>query len=191
MEPATAARVLLAAGVRFLQFRHKGHFSRRAFETASRLAVLCREAGATLIIDDRSDIAALLDAGVHVGQDDLAPAAARNILGPDRLLGFSTHNAAQLRAGDAEPVDYLAIGPVFGTQSKERPDPAVGVEALAGLRALTRKPLVAIGGITRANALDILAGGADALAVIAGLLPDPLTEDTLRERIEEWQNLLK
>lgn len=187
----SAARGMLDGGARILQFRHKGFFSRRVFEQAEKVAELCRRAGARLVVDDRADMAALLDAGVHLGQQDLPPADARRIVGPGRVIGFSTHNEAQLCAAREEPVDYLAIGPVFGTRSKERPDPVLGLDALPRLRRLTSRPLVAIGGITLENAPAVLASGIDSVAVIAGLLPDPATEETIRQRMEEWLTRLK
>lgn len=131
-------------------------------------------------MNDRADVAKLLDAALHLGQDDLPPSAARRIVGERGAIGFSTHNEAQLRAGDREPVDYLAIGPIFGTSSKENPDPVVGLDELRRLRAFTEKPLVAIGGITRANALSVFEAGADSVAVIGDLYPDPRTQ------AEEW-----
>jgi thiamine-phosphate pyrophosphorylase len=185
-----AARGMLAGGARILQFRHKGFFSWQVFEQAEQVAALCRRSGALLVVDDRADIAALLDAGLHLGQDDLPPAEARRILGPSRLLGFSTHNEEQLRAASTEPVDYLALGPIFGTQSKERPDPVLGVEALARLRPLAARPLVAIGGIARGNAAAVLAAGADSVAVIADLVPEPCTEESIRLRMKEWLKLV-
>ena len=186
-----AARGMLDGGARVLQFRHKGFFSREVFENAEKVAELCRLAGALLIVDDRTDIAMLLDAGVHLGQEDLEPVDARRIGGEGRVIGFSTHNEEQLRAAALEPVDYVALGPIFGTGSKERPDPVVGVDVLARLRPLSGRPLVAIGGITRENAAEVLAAGADSVAVIADLLPDHCTEETIRERMEEWQKLVK
>jgi thiamine-phosphate pyrophosphorylase len=185
-----AARGMLAGGARILQFRHKGFFSREIFDEAERVARMCREAQALFIVDDRADVAVLLDAGVHLGQEDLPPADARHIAGAKRIIGFSTHNEAQLRAAADEPVDYVALGPIFGTGSKERPDPVVGVAELARLRKITGRPLVAIGGITRENALQVLAAGADSVAVIADVLPGPSTEETIRERMEEWQRLV-
>jgi thiamine-phosphate pyrophosphorylase len=143
------------------------------------------------MVDDRADFAVLLEAGLHVGQDDLAPADSRRLLGPDAVLGFSSHNAEQLLAAAAEPVDYVALGPIFPTASKQNPDPVVGLDELARLRPLLEKPLVAIGGITRADALQVLAAGADSLAVIADLFPDPCTTKSLRERMEEWQTLVR
>jgi thiamine-phosphate pyrophosphorylase len=175
-----AAEALLAAGARILQFRHKQFFSRKAFEEASQIAELCRSAGALFVVNDRADIAMLLDAALHLGQDDLSPADARRIMGPKAIIGFSTHNEQQLRAADSEPVDYLAIGPIFGTQSKQNPDPIVGLEMLQTLRPLTQKPLVAIGGITRELAPQVFEAGADSVAVISDLFPD------VRERAQEW-----
>ena len=128
----------------------------------------------------------LLDAALHLGQDDLPPADARKIMPPDRIIGFSTHNADQLRAGDREPVDYLAIGPIFGTASKPNPDPLVGLDRLCTLRALTKKPLVAIGGITRETAPAVFDAGADSVAIIGDLYPHTLTKASLRARAEEW-----
>ncbi len=179
-----AAEAILAAGARILQFRHKGFFSRGLFQDAERIAGVCREAGALFVINDRADIARLLDAALHLGQDDLPPADARRLF--NGVLGFSTHNEDQLRAGDREPVDYLAIGPVFATASKRNPDPVVGVDKLRELRLITRKPLVAIGGITRRNAPEVFAAGADSVAIIGDLFPQPLTAAALRARAKEW-----
>jgi thiamine-phosphate pyrophosphorylase len=134
---------------------------------------------ATLIINDRVDICLAADAdGVHLGQDDLSPAAARKIFdqvkeGKKLLIGFSTHNLAQLREADSLPIDYIAIGPVFATGSKANPDPVVGLEGVRQARQVTRKPLVAIGGITRQNCSQVKAAGADAVAVISDLLESP------------------
>ena len=112
--------------------------------------------------------------------DQLAP------FPPHRIIGFSTHNAGQLRAADREPVDYLAIGPNFATGSKQNPDPLVGLDRLRTLRALTQKPLVAIGGITRDTARSVLEAGADSVAIIGDLYPQPRTKSSLRVRAEEW-----
>ncbi len=182
-----AAMAFLAGGARILQLRHKGHWSRAFFEQAREIARLCAEAGAPLIVDDRADFAMLLSAGLHVGQDDLAPRDARRLLGPAAIIGFSSHNPRQLCEAAAEPVDYVALGPVFATASKQNPDPVVGIEELRRCRALLAKPLVAIGGITRAQAREVLEAGADSIAVIADLLPDPCTAQSIRERMEEWQ----
>lgn len=186
MAPEAFAAALAEGGATLIQFRHKGHFSRAVFETLKRVCAL----GVPVIVNDRADFALMFGAGVHVGQDDLPPVLARDIAGA-KLVGYSTHNAAQLDAGNREPVDYLAIGPVFGTGSKENPDPVVGAEALPALRGLTDKPLVAIGGITRSTAPLIWAAGVDSIAVIGDLLPGEATHRAVRERMEEWLSLSK
>lgn len=187
--PVPFTESLLEAGAKLLQFRHKEHFCRATFQTASQIRDLCRQAGCAFVINDRADIAALLESGLHLGQDDLPPTLARRILGPDALLGFSTHNAAQLIAADAEPVSYLAIGPIFTTASKANPDPQLGLASLHAIRAATRKPLVAIGGITRQTAPSVWAAGADTIAVIADLLSAGADKHSTRKRMEEWLNL--
>jgi thiamine-phosphate pyrophosphorylase len=189
--PPAAAAALLEGGAGILQFRHKTHWSRDVFDTAGQVARLCREAGALFIINDRADFALLLEAGLHVGQDDLPPRDARRLVGPDAIIGFSSHNPSQLCAAGGEPVDYVALGPVYGTASKRNPDPVVGVEEVRRCRALLEKPLVAIGGITLENAEAVLAAGADSLAIIAGLLPAGASPRSIRERMEEWQRLVK
>jgi thiamine-phosphate pyrophosphorylase len=148
------------------------------------------------VVNDRADYAAALGAALHVGQDDLAPADARRVLGnglgTQAILGYSTHNRDQIRSAeqhDGQVIDYLAFGPMFPTVSKERPDPTVGIEGLKAIRAITRKPLVAIGGITRDNAFTCWNAGADSVAVIADLYPDPCTKITLRDRMTEWRKL--
>jgi thiamine-phosphate pyrophosphorylase len=189
MEAAAAAWLDGGAGI--LQIRHKGHWSRGTFDSARRVARLCSESGAQLIVNDRADFAVLLEAGLHLGQDDLSPRDARKLLGADAPIGFSSHNPAQLCAAGGEPVGYVALGPVFGTGSKRNPDPVVGVEQVSRCRALIEKPLVAIGGITLENAPDVWKAGADSVAVIAGLLPQPATAQSLRQRMEAWQQLSK
>lgn len=186
LSATAAAEAILDAGARVLQFRHKEFFSRAVFEEAERVAALCRASKALFVMNDRADLAALLGAALHLGQDDLAPADARKILTPDGVIGFSTHNREQLRAADAEPVDYLAIGPIFATGSKQNPDPVLGVTELCRLREITKKPLAAIGGITRETARSVLEAGADSLAVIGDLYPQPLTTAALRARTKEW-----
>jgi thiamine-phosphate pyrophosphorylase len=181
-----AAEVLIEAGARILQYRDKEFFSRVAFEEAACIAELCRNAGALFIVNDRADIAKLLNAGLHLGQEDLAPFDARRILPVPSIIGFSTHNESQLRAAESEPVDYLAIGPIFATGSKANPDPVVGIDRLRMLRTLTRKPLVAIGGITRELAPQVFKAGADSVAIIGDLYPNPFSTATLRARAEQW-----
>ncbi|MSV35408.1 MAG: thiamine phosphate synthase [Bryobacterales bacterium] len=179
-----AAREILAGGARILQFRHKGFFSRDVFAAMERVAAVCRDAGVPFVVNDRADLAVLTNAVLHLGQEDLPPAAARKITGPDTIIGYSTHNETQLRAAVAEGVaDYLALGPIFGTASKENPDPTVGLAELKRLRPLANRPLVAIGGITRQNARAVLAAGADSVAVIGDLFADP---GNLRGCVEDW-----
>jgi thiamine-phosphate pyrophosphorylase len=186
----SAARALLDGGARILQIRHKGHWDRNVYESARILARMCSEAGAIFVINDRADFALLLDAALHVGQEDLPPQDARKLIGAERMLGYSTHNAAQLQASAALPVDYIALGPIFGTGTKRNPDPVVGLEELRRCRALIDKPLVAIGGITLQHAASVLEAGADSVAVIAGLMPLNSTARTLREGMEEWRETL-
>ena len=187
--PTCAAAAFLQGGAGILQLRHKQHWGRAVFEAAREIARMCREAGALFIVDDRADIAMLLDAGLHVGQDDLPPRDARKLMGTDAIIGFSSHNVGQVCAAGGEPVDYVAFGPVFQTASKRNPDPVTGIEALKDCRALVEKPLVAIGGITRETAADVWAAGADSVAVIGDLLPAELSSLSLRQRMEEWQQL--
>ncbi len=186
----SATRAFLQAGATLLQIRHKGHWSRGIFSESEAVAELCRERGATLVINDRADIAMLLNAGLHIGQSDLPPQVARRLIGPDRILGFSTHNEAQLTAAANEPVDYVAIGPIFPTRSKQNPDPTLTSTHLANWRKLVMRPLVAIGGIDRTNARAVLEAGADSVAIIGDLYPDSATEQTLYERATEWHQLL-
>jgi len=168
-----AAEELAAAGVTLIQYRNKSGNSRQMLEHARELKRILG-ARVQLIMNDRADLclAAAFD-GLHVGQDDLSPDATRIIIGPDRGLGISTHNPEQIAVADQTDADYLAIGPVFATASKANPDPVVGLEGVRRARALTRKPLVAIGGITRQNARSVIDAGADSVAVISDLLTDP------------------
>jgi thiamine-phosphate pyrophosphorylase len=183
IDPTSAARQILEGGAKILQFRHKGFLSREAFAWLEQIAEVTRAAGATLVVNDRADLAKLFGAALHLGQDDLLPSVARRVIGTDAIVGYSTHNEAQLRAACGEPADYLALGPIFGTITKENPDPAVGVEELRRLRPLSNRPLVAIGGITRANAFQVLEAGADSVAVIGDLFPE---DGNIRARAEEW-----
>ena len=185
----TAAIAWLDGGARILQFRHKAPWTREVFDQAERIALCCADRRALFVVNDRVDMARLLRAGAHVGQDDLTPADARRLLGVDCLLGHSTHNPDQLAAAATQPVDYLAYGPIYATTSKRNPDPVVGLDGLRACRANSAKPLVAIGGITRENAAAVFEAGADALAIIRDLLPETCTSANLRRRMEEWQQL--
>jgi thiamine-phosphate pyrophosphorylase len=179
------AKELSAGGCTLLQYRNKSGNARVMLDQARELKKLLG-ASVRLIMNDRADLclAAEFD-GVHVGQNDLSPESVRRIIGADRWLGVSTHNPEQLRDADLTSADYLAIGPVFSTSSKEKPDPVVGVEGVRRARALTRKPLVAIGGITRATAASVIEAGADSVAVISDLLQDP------RKSAEEFFRVLR
>jgi thiamine-phosphate pyrophosphorylase len=178
----STAEQLLAGGVTLLQYRNKSSNAREMLEQSWELK--CRLGdGAKLIMNDRADLclAAGFD-GVHVGQEDLSPEGARKVVGTTRCLGVSTHNPAQIEEADKTSADYIAIGPVFSTSSKVNPDPVVGLEGVRQARAVTRKPLVAIGGINRANCRSVIEAGADSVAVISDLMPEPRksAEDFLR-----------
>ena len=167
------AEELVAGGCALLQYRNKSGNAREMLEQARALK---RSVGGMvkLIMNDRADLCLVAEfAGVHVGQDDLSPESVRRIIGSDRWLGVSTHNPEQVQEADQTSPDYLAIGPVFSTSSKDRPDPVVGLEGVRRARQLTRKPLVAIGGITRGNAASVIEAGADSAAVISDLLRAP------------------
>jgi thiamine-phosphate pyrophosphorylase len=172
LHPLEVARAFLAGGARLLQLRAKTLDSRAFLELADGLVDTARRYNAIVIINDRADIARLsAAAGVHVGQDDLPPAAARHLVGDDRIVGVSTHTTAQIQAAVREPVSYLAIGPVFGTSSKETGYDAVGLERVASAATLAGSiPVVGIGGITLDNAAAVIAAGAASVAVISDLL---------------------
>ena len=183
------AAALLEGGARILQFRRKGFWSREVFAQAEEIAALCHSSDADFIVNDRADFAGLLQCGLHLGQQDLLPSDARSVIGAAPTIGYSTHSPEQMRATASEPVDYVAFGPVFSTASKDRPDPTVGIDGLRTVRALTTKPLVAIGGITPANASLCWNAGADSVAVIAGMLPNLCTKESIRDRMAEWMSL--
>ena len=173
-----AAKEFLEAGAMILQYRNKSADAARMLIEARELRQLFLYSDAAtptrLIMNDRADLCLAADFdGVHVGQDDLSPESARKIVGSDRWLGVSTHNPGQVRVADKTSADYIAIGPVLGTTSKANPDPMVGLEGVRQARKLTRKPLVAIGGITRQNCRSVIEAGADSVAVISDLIREP------------------
>lgn len=169
----SAAEQLAQVGATLLQYRNKSGDARQMLEHARELK---RLTGSRVqwIINDRADLCLAAEFnGVHVGQDDLSPEGARRVIGPTLLLGVSTHNPEQLAEADKTSADYLAIGPVFSTKSKQNPDPVIGLAGVRRARELTRKPLVAIGGITRENAHSVITAGADTVAVISDLVNEP------------------
>ena len=182
------ATAFLDGGARFLQLRAKTMAGGALLETASALRELTRSCGATLIVNDRADIARLADAdGVHVGQDDLAPSGVRALLGPGAIVGLSTHTVEQIARAVTEPVTYVAVGPVFGTTTKNTGYDRIGLEmvrAAAARAAARRLPLVAIGGITVETARSVIDAGAASVAVIGDLLAGGDPERRTRQFLE-------
>jgi thiamine-phosphate pyrophosphorylase len=176
---------LSAGGARLVQLRDKIATPAEFYEQAGEALLTARTSGLKIIINDRVDFALALKAdGVHLGQDDLPPRAARQLLEPDAIIGFSTHNPEQAAAAAQMPIDYVAIGPIFATQSKEAGNLPVG---LAGLRLVRRAvgeiPLVAIGGITLENMHSVLEAGADAVSVISDIWQ---TSSRAEERVRQF-----
>jgi thiamine-phosphate pyrophosphorylase len=176
-----AAEALARGGAALVQLRAKDVTDRELFALAGAAAEGAHRGGALFVVNDRPDVALMVGAdGVHLGQDDLPPADARRVLGDDAIVGRSTHSLDQVRTALGEPVDYVAIGPVFPTATKANPDPVVGPELLREARALTGRPLVAIGGIDAARAVVAIAAGADGVAVISALTGAPDLERAAR-----------
>lgn len=187
---AAFAEQLIEGGCPVLQYRNKlGHarvMLEQARELRRQLRARAPASHVRLIMNDRADLCLIAEFdGVHIGQDDLASESVRGIIGAERWLGVSTHNPEQVAEADSTSSDYLAIGPVFSTSSKDRPDPVLGLDGVRRARSFTRKPLVAIGGITRANAASVIEAGADSVAVISDLLRDP------RKSAEEFFRILR
>ena len=168
---ARIPEVLAESGVGLIQVRDKHASSRAVFEASKRLVARLSAKNVRVIVNDRPEIAAMVGAGgVHVGQEDLPVEEARKICGLGRWVGVSTHNLQQFRAAAATSADYIAVGPIFSTATKANPDPVVGIEFLQAVRPLTRKPLVAIGGITIESAEGLYRAGADSLAIVKDLI---------------------
>ena len=169
---ATQVAQLTDGGARLIQLREKGLAPREFYREAEMAMRVAHDKGAQLIINDRADIALALGAGgVHLGQDDLPAGAARRLLGPDAIIGLSTHSVAQAQLAAGMPINYLAVGPIFFTSTKGNPEPVVGLDGLRIVRDVVgAMPLVAIGGISAANAPLVISAGADAVAVINALL---------------------
>jgi len=188
MPASKCAQELISAGVELIQYRAKHSSSRDYFGICANLADLLASCNTRFIINDRPDIAAMIGAGgVHVGQEDLPPDDARRICGSGPWVGVSTHNLEQVRAADKTSADYIAIGPIFSTSTKENPDAVVGTSFIREARKLTQKPIVAIGGITRERAAEVYEAGADSIAVIRDLLE---TRDPA-ERAREFRAIAK
>lgn len=166
---------MIAGGASIVQLRKKNASAREVYAAAEETLRLSREHGVRLIINDRVDIAMLLGAdGVHLGQNDLSPVHARRLLGEQAIIGYSTHTIEQAAAAVKLPIDYIAFGPIFPTQSKANPDPVVGLSILPEIKAIAHDlPLVAIGGIDEANILQVLEAGANSAAVIGSVHSDP------------------
>ncbi len=188
-EPArVTASKLMDAGVRLLQYRAKKAPAREMLENARELAQSARERGATLIVNDRPDVAYLAGAsGVHVGREDLGVDEARAVIGPERLVGISTHNLEQFEEAVKSSADYIAVGPIFATSTKENPDPVVGLEFLRRVRGLTSKPIVAIGGIKLERAAEVIEAGADSVAVIRDIVQAADPAQRARQFIERLE----
>ena len=171
-EPARdTAKKLMQAGVQLLQYRNKKAAARELWTESRTIAEVARAANCPFFVNDRPDVAYLSGAtGVHVGQEDLSVEQARAVIGPDCWVGVSTHNLKQFEQAISTSADYIAVGPIFPTSSKANPDPVVGTELLRRVRRLTAKPIVAIGGITLDCVPEVLAAGADAVAVISDIL---------------------
>ena len=178
------ARELRDAGATLVQYRDKSGEPHEILRAAAAITAVFAGVDATLILNDRADLALLAGWGVHVGHLDLAPGDARRVVGVGSVIGVSTHSDAQVIAADASEADYVAVGPVFATSTKADAEPVIGREGVRRARALTSKPLVAIGGITRETARSVIEAGADSVAVISGLLvkgerPGKVAEDFL------------
>ncbi len=181
-DPVALADAMLAGGARVLQLRLKNVATGALVTTAHRIRELAAAAGARFVVNDRADVALVVEAdGVHLGREDLPVAAARRLLGPERWIGFSTHSEAQLDAAAGCGADYLSLGPIFATTSKSPADPVIGCARLRAVRPRIAEPLVAIGGITAATVREVLAAGSDAVSVIAAIVRAP---DVARATVE-------
>jgi thiamine-phosphate pyrophosphorylase len=167
-------RQSVQAGVRVVQYRNKTASMREAYAEGLPLRKLAAELGILFIVNDRCDLALAVDAdGVHLGQGDLPLDLARKVMGPEKLIGISTHNPDQVREASAGKPDYLGFGPIFKPGSKQDHDPVVGIEGLRAVRALTSLPVFAIGGITVENVVEVMKAGANGVAVISAILKAP------------------
>ena len=179
-------REMCAGGARLVQLRFKEQSARDFLDIARQVRAICQQHGCLLIINDRADIARAVDAdGLHVGQDDLPYAAARRVLGPDKIIGVSTHDPAQAVAAEREGADYIGFGPLFGTQTKATGYAARGLDQLRQIRAQTSLPIVAIGGISTERAPAALAAGANAVAMISDIVLSQQVQAKVRQTLQE------
>ena len=182
------AKSLVDAGVRLIQYRNKHAAGRELFKTSRELAEYLNPLGVQFIVNDRADVAALAGArGVHVGQDDLGVEQVRQVMGEGKCVGVSTHDAGQFRGVLETSADYIAVGPIFATGSKENPDPVVGVGFVRETRGMTDRPIVAIGGITLERAAEVIEAGADSMAIIS----DILGAENVGQRARQYVDLLE
>ena len=185
-EELDCAKMLADCGVRLVQYRNKTAPARELLRITRRLSAFFQSKEVSFIVNDRPDVACLAGAtGVHVGQEDLAVEDARRFVGAEKWVGVSTHNLEQIRLAAPTSADYIAVGPVFPTATKANPDPVVGTKLIREARAITDKPLVAIGGITLERAREVFAAGADSVVVVSDIwrAPDP------RQRVEQYLKL--
>jgi len=184
-DPIELTKKLLDAGARLFQYRDKTPSSRELLHASQALCLTVRQHGGTFLVNDRADISRLAGAsGVHLGQDDLSVAAAREVVGTSCLIGLSTHNLPQFEAAVESSADYIAVGPIFPTTGKHNPDRVVGVDFVRAARKLTTKPIVAIGGITLERARQVIDAGADSVAVISDVLKAKNPVDRVRQYLQ-------
>jgi thiamine-phosphate pyrophosphorylase len=175
----------IRGGVSIVQYRDKQAHTRAMVQTAGALVQLCRQMGVRLLVNDRVDVALAVDAdGVHVGQEDMPVALARKLLGPDRLLGVSVHNAAEVRQAEQDGADHLSVSPVFATPTKPGHRPPLGLDGVRALSAMSRLPLIAIGGIQLNNAAQVISAGARGICVVSAIVaaadPEPAARSLRR-----------
>jgi thiamine-phosphate pyrophosphorylase len=184
-DPIELTKKLLDAGARLFQYRNKTSSSRELLHASQALCLTVRQRGGTFFVNDRADIAHLAGGnGVHLGQDDLSLAAAREVIGTGSVIGLSTHNLPQFVAAVESSADYIAVGPIFSTSGKQSPDPVVGVDFIRTVRKLTSKPIVAVGGIMLERAREVLDAGADSVAVISDILRAKNPADRVRQYLQ-------
>jgi len=178
----------ISCKVSVVQYRNKDAETREMYYEARRLGKLCREAGAAYLINDRVDIALSVDAdGVHLGQSDMPFAAARRLLGPDKIIGLTVHNLAEALEGERLGADYLGVSPIFSTATKPDAGKPAGISLIEQIRRKVSLPLIAIGGINHSNARQVVAAGADGLCAISCVV----ASESAREEMRRFQDLFR